>query len=134
MLYGNHLWTSSRGITEMKANIIFKLEQDLKKFHKVLLFLPDCDASFVRNFCIADSFMKAENIRIYMPEAFYDSEKENVRLISRLEIEEILNMYHMYEFSNRLQIIGKSEQYGGLLNYFKTGILTEDEVFKAILF
>jgi len=117
----------------MKTTIILELEQDIRRYGKVLVFLPNCNPLFVKNFCESDILANTENVRIYMSETSYSGVKENVRIISLVEIEEILKLYHMYEFSNRLQIIGKNKQYGSLLNYLDTGILTETEVFEAIL-
>lgn len=49
------------------------------------------------------------------------------------EMADIKRLYFMYEFSDRIRLLEESIQYGGLSNYVKLGILTEDEAEKAAL-
>lgn len=53
--------------------------------------------------------------------------------ISPEEYQRILQFYNMYEFSNRVEVIAKNAQYGSILNYVKTGLLTEDDLLQIIL-
>ena len=49
------------------------------------------------------------------------------------EMADVKRLYFMYEFSDRIRLLEESIQYGGLSNYVKLGILTEDEAEKAAL-
>lgn len=40
--------------------------------------------------------------------------------------------YHLYEYSDDICALEDSPVYPGLMNYVKTGLLTEDEVKKAV--
>lgn len=55
------------------------------------------------------------------------------RKITQEEYESIYEIYSMYEFSDRIQIISKNNQYASMLNYIKTEILTMEEMFEAWL-
>ena len=53
--------------------------------------------------------------------------------IDEIQCEELLKLYHTYEFSDRFQVIMENSCYGGLYNYVKTGILTPKEAEEAAL-
>ena len=54
-------------------------------------------------------------------------------LISTDKIEEAQAYYYLYEYTDDLQVITATFQYPTLLNYVKTGLLTEDEMLEALL-
>lgn len=39
--------------------------------------------------------------------------------------------YHLYEYTDELLVVDDVPQYPGLVNYLKTGVLTEDEFITA---
>ena len=43
------------------------------------------------------------------------------------------NLYYLYEYTDDVNVIADSSQYPTLLNYVKTGLLTEDEMLEALL-
>ena len=49
-------------------------------------------------------------------------------------MDEILNFYRMYDFSDKITVISDSDQFGSLINYVKTGILTKQEMVDALLY
>lgn len=53
--------------------------------------------------------------------------------VTRREIDEFLELYHMYDFSDRVLVISDYDQYGSLFNYVKNGILTKQEMVDALL-
>ena len=61
-----------------------------------------------------------------------DGEKNYIQ-ISKLQSEEIIQKYRMYEFTDRLRIVSITMQYGTMLNYLSTGVLTEREYIEALL-
>lgn len=42
--------------------------------------------------------------------------------------------YYLYEYSDNIQLITDNPQYPSMLNYVKTGILTEEEMIQALLY
>lgn len=55
------------------------------------------------------------------------------RHIGEGEMADILDMYRLYEFSDRLVLFSQEENFGGLLNFVDTGILTMDEAVESLL-
>jgi len=117
-----------------KAKIIIELEKDLMQYDSVLLCIPnDVDSVLERLFDLSIFKQSEANFKVYIPSSFDMYVKENVRVVSGQEMNIILEYYRMYEFTDRLKILGENKQFGGLVNYLKNGILTEEEVFEAIL-
>ena len=55
----------------------------------------------------------------------------------RLDWEEAIrlkNMYMMYGFSDRFRFLSKEGRYGNIMDYVKTGVLTWEEAFAALLY
>ena len=44
------------------------------------------------------------------------------------------NLYYLYEYTDDINVIVDTSQYPTLLNYVKTGLLTEDEMLEALLY
>lgn len=53
--------------------------------------------------------------------------------LSTEELDAIRNIYFMYDFSDHFRVLSDSGQYGGLLDYVETGILTLEDVFQTVL-
>lgn len=60
-------------------------------------------------------------------------ENLEIRKLTGQEYSDILDLYLMYEFSDRVRIISGSSQYAGMMNYVDTGLLTQKELFMALL-
>ncbi len=59
--------------------------------------------------------------------------KHNLIKVTAREMGEILDLYRSYEASDKLIFLGESENYGGLRNYVRSDILSEEEMFEALL-
>ena len=59
--------------------------------------------------------------------------KGKYKVITKEYYNEINKLYRSYEFSDKIQMIVNSKQYGSILNYLSTGILSEEEFFEALL-
>lgn len=55
------------------------------------------------------------------------------RCLTDREMQDILKLYYLYEFSDRVVLFSQESIFGGLLNYVDTGILTMDELVRALL-
>ncbi len=49
------------------------------------------------------------------------------------DMADFLRFYKMYEFSDRICVLEETKQYGSLLNYLKTGLLSQEEYSEALL-
>lgn len=45
----------------------------------------------------------------------------------------LLNLYYMYEFSDKFQVLSSQNNFGTLINFYNTGLLNLEEAFEAIL-
>jgi hypothetical protein len=54
------------------------------------------------------------------------------RKLSCQNIEQLKELYFMYEFSDRFQLLSQEESFGGILNFVDMGILTKEEVICAL--
>lgn len=60
--------------------------------------------------------------------------EKGYKVITKQEYNFILQLYRMYEFSDKLRIISFSLQFGSMLNYLSTGIISQEEYFEALLY
>ena len=72
------------------------------------------------------------NVKIYHCVSEVPNHK-GVARVSKLEMEEILEMYRTYDFSDQLLVVSNSSINGSMYNYVKTGILTKQEMIDALL-
>lgn len=56
-----------------------------------------------------------------------------INRISEAEQESLRNLYHLYDFSDKFRLLAEEPYYGSVMNYVKTGVLTETEAFEALL-
>lgn len=60
------------------------------------------------------------------------SKTEDIKVLSESESSNMLKMYNMYEFSGNIGICMESNSYGSLYNYFKSGLLTMEEIIEIL--
>lgn len=58
---------------------------------------------------------------------------ENAQVITRDEEREILDFYHMYEFSDKFLVLENSSQYGSVFDYVEAGIISFDEAIRSLI-
>lgn len=56
------------------------------------------------------------------------------KYVSKEIIDKAIDIYRMYDFSDKVFVISDSDQYGSMFNYLKTGILTKQEMVDALLY
>lgn len=52
--------------------------------------------------------------------------------ITEEEQEQLLRLYHMYEFSDKFSVIGEEGAYGGLSRLVETGVISMEEAAEAL--
>ena len=55
------------------------------------------------------------------------------RRLNEKEMDMVRQIYFMYDFSDRFQVLSDQSQYGSLLNYVKSGDMTMEAIFQMIL-
>ncbi len=122
---------------ETKNLTAHKIEQAIETYEKIFLF--NCRdkqiAKLAEDFCRNISCKNLTRKILVMSNAGFPDEKiTDYKQLSEEEYNHLYKLYSMYEFSDRVQIITEESQYGSLQNYVKTGLLTEEEMFEALLY
>ena len=114
-----------------KPEIICKLEEMINNGKRVLVF--DCDDEMLLRL----SCEYLEDRDISKCEIWYcmkGVENCSARLITRKQMDDVLKIYRMYDFSDKVSVISNSIQYGSMFNYVKNGILSKKEMVEALLY
>jgi len=118
--------------------------KDRKIIKKIEDYIQEYDSVFVlntrvlKNKTIPQGFSEYSGKKILLLTKNWEIDnvpKGNIDML-RISDEEyctIEEMYYMYEFSDRIHLLTDSTQYGSLDNYILNGILTEEEVFAALM-
>ena len=61
------------------------------------------------------------------------NERVTLKIITREQMDEIITIYRLYDFSDRVSVVSDSWQFGSLFNYVKMGIITGNELISAFL-
>lgn len=127
--------------------MVERLEKCMEEYDRILIwnissvkirdmFLEFCNSDVFDN--CKEKILLAYVIHIEHQDDNMDTntavENLEIRKLTRQEYSDILNLYLMYEFSDRVHIISESSQYAGMMNYVYTGMLTEKELFAALLY
>lgn len=118
--------------------ILTQLQEDLKKHGRILLLsssLKTVDlfqeklAAYLKNGNQCDP-----HLLLLAWEGFPLPESGiAVRMISKQEENMLTALYRMYDFSDRFSVWSDDGQYGTILNYVRSGLITWDEVFCTML-
>lgn len=109
-----------------------EIAEDLKCYDMV--FLIDKE-ELAKQFCGSEALAAVKKrVKIYLP-CRIDIEIPTVicRYLSKEEIEFVLKLYYLYDFSDHFILVSENPCYGGLFNYVRTGWLTLNEVFSVLL-
>ncbi len=123
--------------------IIERIGKDLNKFDIVLTLFSGGENAieWARQFIKSEELKKASKRTLILSDMDLPCESLpyadicgcTYRRIGREEAEAFERLYRMYEFSDQLIMISDQPQYGGLLNYVKTGVMTLEEIIQTLL-
>lgn len=105
-----------------------KLEGTLKDNRRVILIASDFSKT-EEALAILDGY-KDIKVLCAVPGC---AKFSNVQEISAKQEKELLDLYHMYEFSDKSLVLENGEQYGSMLNYVEGGLISFDEALKALI-
>lgn len=116
----------------MKSKLICKMEELLSARKRVIL-LATYDKKILDYVEEILNNRLMENVEIW--HCINDVEQgSRLRRISAEEMKDVLEIYRIYDFSDKVIFISDSEQYGNLFNYVNNGILTTEEMVEALLY
>ncbi len=113
-------------MTMRESNIVCRLKAIIDAGDKVLLF----NSTNLEMLDLLRDIIKGRNDAHY---TIFQSVEKSFDYVSQSEMGDILDLYRTYDFSDRVFVVSDSNQYGSLYNYVKMGILTKEEMIKALL-
>lgn len=109
----------------------------LQKFDLVLLIMNGSDVTqnLTENFLKSEALQKATRKVLVLSDQNlpYTNTHNQYYQLNQEELDAIRKMYFMYDFSDHFRVLSDSRQYGGLMNYVKTGDMTMEDVFQTFL-
>lgn len=117
--------------------LLTALESNLNKYDRIILIINDSigENNLFSEFINSEAIKKStKKIMIMSSEDGKESENYAYYRLSEVEEEQLVKLYLMYEFSDRFQILSYDSNFGNIFNYVKTGIMTAEEAFEAILY
>lgn len=114
-----------------KIERVCSLDCVIIKRDKVIVFDHD-DIDILSILCDGLRDRKIENVVICQNiEESFNCEVSTY--VTRQEMGEILEVYRMYDFSDKVFVVSDSNQYGSIFNYVRNGIMTKQEMAEALL-
>lgn len=111
-----------------------RIEEYLHKYSKI--FVVGDEHSNIRCFMDKMSKMPERNYLLLVSEGNQGAvgvQGERKVVVSQEEYRYLEELYYMYEFSDRIYLLTDNNRYARLENYMLSGILTQEEVFTALL-
>lgn len=110
----------------MEREILIQIERDLEQF-EIILLMPDNCVMPLRAYDGKKLLVLSAGA---LPVA--DDQQIAYRQITKKAQDELLELYNMYEFSDRFRVVSGNRQFGSVWNYVDAGILTEQEALEAL--
>ena len=115
--------------------IINLLDDIIKRYDKVFLIRDSVNSSLIEDF-LSYAQTHHHNKSILLLSSKSDSCEYYGITVMRISVEietEIQKLYKMYDFSDGFSIVEENSLFGSLFNYVRTGTITMNDVFKALL-
>ena len=119
-------------MTVCKPKIIHELEKCLNEGKRIIVSYKS-NTQIISLICEEIEKRGCNDIEVWYHTAL-DTTCKQSRAVSKREMDDVLELYHLYDFSDRVFVISDTEQYGSLLNYMKNVISTREEMVDAILY
>lgn len=119
-------------VNDLKSEIVYILDKKIDEGKKIIL-VDHSDAQLIDLLHKKILQLKKSSVEIWVCQ---NNEKyndlENIRNISRLDMDELLRIYRLYAFSDNFVVIADTKIQGNLFNYVEHGILKKEELVDAI--
>lgn len=115
--------------------LLEELEKDLEYYDRIFL-IPAVSQEYLDLFIQFGDSDKLENCRkkilVLSDENLAEGKRFSCRKLPRQTVRRLRELYFMYEFSDRFQLLSQEESFGGILNFVDAGILTKEEAICAL--
>lgn len=110
------------------------LKAKLARYDRIFLFCrrTECfEAAFAQS-----AALRKNNVRVWIYSGSKVTYPEDICVgrISPTEEKELLDIYHLYECSDRFQVVSRSQEHGSLFCYLEQGLLSTEEMIEALLY
>lgn len=119
-----------------EQKVLENIDKYISEFEHVIIFdTRDQGIKKLVDLLFSSEILKygSKRILIIGVDNFY-IDNSSYMAITENEYRIIQNYFNMYEFSDRLCIVSPTSQYGSMLNYLYTGLITEEEYLEALLY
>lgn len=99
---------------------------------KVLIIIDHVKDDYLENFLFDLQFKKCDDIEVWHNNLQFPN-NEIVKFVSSEELDEVLELYWLYDFSDKIIVLSDTERYGTLFNYIRTKIITPKELAEILL-
>ena len=117
---------------DSKEDIISRVERCLRQGKRIILF-EHGDESLI-TMLVKKLTLKGENNTEIWYRGNNDPNGSCLVKLSNEDFEEVLKLYRLYDFSDKVSLVAESSQYGTMFNYVRNEILSIEEMVDAILF
>ena len=125
-----------------KSAVRSELEQDIAEFNKVILVYGQKAEEGLANALYGYGDIKKADAKVLILSSGKNCCKcckESIsgitwRYITDGKMQDILKLYYLYEFSDRIVLFSQESIFAGMMNFVDTGILTMSELVRALLY
>ncbi|MBR3516858.1 MAG: hypothetical protein IKO10_11140 [Lachnospiraceae bacterium] len=114
----------------MNRKILYEINKIVRS--KVLVVIDQVEPGYMENFFCDLWLMRHDDIEVWHNNELFPN-NEIVRFVSREELDAALDLYRLYDFSDKVIVMSDTELYGTLFNYIKTQIITPKELAEILL-
>lgn len=109
------------------------LKAKLARYDRIFLFCRGTEW-FEAAFAQSDTLRK-NSVRVWIYSGSKATYPEDICVgrISPAKEKELLDIYHLYECSDRFQVISQSQEHGSMFRYLEQGLLSTEEMVEALL-
>lgn len=114
----------------MNRKILYEINKIVSS--KVLVVIDHVETGYMEPFFCDSRLMKHDDIEVWHNNELFPN-NEIIRFVSREELDAALDLYRLYDFSDKVIVLSDTELYGTLFNYIKTQIITPNELTEMLL-
>lgn len=118
----------------MYDEVLMELQDCLERYDCIFAFCNNTklfESSFAQSSILNNT---KKRVWIYSCNKILYPEQISHVCISPEEEKILLEIYRTYEFSDRFHVVGSNAMYGSLFHYMDIGVLSAEEVIKALLY
>lgn len=114
--------------------MIEELRDLLDRYDTIFLVCDPKSEDWASRFMRSKSLYHTQKRILFLVTGDVENQGKFCKTVSKEKAARLEALYRTYEFSDRFQLLSEESCLGGIRNYVEAGILTEEEVFEALLY